>query len=31
MDLIKKDFFFEDVSKLKGVGSQLTKYLKKKK
>ena len=31
MDLIKKDFFFEDVSKIKGVGSQLTKYLKKKK
>jgi ATP-dependent DNA helicase RecG len=31
MTLIKKDFIFEDVSKLKGVGTQLSKYLKKKK
>ncbi len=28
---MKKDFIFNDVSKLKGVGAQLTKYLKKKK
>ena len=28
---MKKDFIFEDVKKLKGVGSQLSKYLKKKK
>jgi ATP-dependent DNA helicase RecG len=28
---MKKDFIFEDVNKLKGVGPQLTKYLKKKK
>ncbi len=31
MNLQKKDFFFEDVNKLKGVGHQLSKYLKKKK
>ena len=31
MTLIKKDFIFEDVCKLKGVGTQLSKYLKKKK
>ena len=31
MDLIKKDFIFENVGKLKGVGQQLSKYLKKKK
>ena len=31
MDLLKKDFIFENVSKLKGVGNQLSKYLKKKK
>ena len=32
MDIIKnKNFIFENVNKLKGVGSQLTKYLKKKK
>ena len=31
MNLIKKDFIFEEVSKLKGVGIQLSKYLKKKK
>ena len=30
MNLIKKDFIFEEVSKLKGVGEQLSKYLKKK-
>ena len=29
MDLIKKDFIFQDVNKLKGVGEQLSKYLKK--
>jgi ATP-dependent DNA helicase RecG len=28
---MKKDFIFEDVNKLKGVGSQLSKYLKRKK
>ncbi len=28
---MKKDFIFEDISKLKGVGPQLSKYLKKKK
>ena len=28
---MKKDFIFNDVSKLKGVGTQLSKYLKKKK
>ena len=27
----KKDFIFQDVNKLKGVGLQLTKYLKRKK
>ena len=26
----KKDFIFQDVNKLKGVGPQLSKYLKKK-
>ena len=31
MNLIKKDFIFEEVNKLKGVGIQLSKYLKKKK
>ena len=31
MKLLKKDFFFEDVSNLKGVGQQLSKYLRKKK
>jgi len=31
MDLIKKDFIFQDVNKLKGVGEQLSKYLKNKK
>ena len=31
MDLIKKDFIFDDVNRLKGVGKQLSKYLKKKK
>ena len=31
MDLIKKNFIFSDVIKLKGVGQQLSKYLKKKK
>ena len=31
MDLLKKEFIFEDVSKLKGVGIQLSKYLKRKK
>ena len=31
MNLQKKDFIFEDVNKLKGVGHQLSKYLKKKK
>ena len=31
MNLIKKDFIFESVSNLKGVGNQLTKYLKKRK
>ena len=30
MDLKKKDFIFEDVNKLKGVGKQLSKYIKKK-
>ena len=28
---MKKDFIFNDVNKLKGVGPQLSKYLKKKK
>ncbi len=31
MTLLKKDFIFQDVNNLKGVGSQLSKYLKKKK
>ena len=31
MDLLKKDFIFQDVNKLKGVGQKLSKYLKKKK
>ena len=31
MNLLKKDFFFQDVNKLKGVGIQLSRYLKKKK
>ena len=31
MNLLKKDFIFKDVNKLKGVGPQLSKYLKKKK
>ena len=30
MNLIKKDFIFQNVNRLKGVGSQLSKYLKKK-
>ncbi len=30
MNLLKKDFFFQDVNKLKGVGIQLSRYLKKK-
>ncbi len=30
MGLLKKDFILQDVSKLKGVGPQLSKYLKKK-
>ena len=31
MDFLKKDFIFQDVNKLEGVGLKLTKYLKKKK
>ncbi|MDB9752374.1 ATP-dependent DNA helicase RecG [Pelagibacteraceae bacterium] len=31
MNFIKKDYIFNDISKLKGVGQQLSKYLKKKK
>ena len=31
MDLLKKDFIFSDVNKLKGVGKQLSKYLRNKK
>ena len=31
MNLIKKEYIFDDVSKLKGVGERLSKYLKKKK
>ena len=31
MSLVKKDFIFQDVEKLKGIGSQLSKYLKKRK
>ncbi len=30
MDFLKKDFIFKDVNKLKGVGTQLSKYLKNK-
>ena len=30
MDLLKKDFIFNDIDKLKGVGPKLSKYLKKK-
>ena len=29
MDLLKKDFIFNDIDKLKGVGPKLSKYLKK--
>ena len=31
MSVLKKEFIFQDVNKLKGVGPQLSKYLKKKK
>ena len=31
MSIIKKNFIFQDINKLKGVGIQLSKYLKKKK
>ena len=31
MDFLKKNFIFQDVNKLEGVGPKLTKYLKKKK
>ena len=31
MNLLNKDFIFKDINKLKGVGPQLTKYLKRKK
>ena len=31
MSLIKKDFIFNDIKKLKGIGQQLSKYLKKRK
>ncbi len=31
MNLIKKDFIFQDIGKLKGIGPKLSKYLKKKK
>lgn len=31
MSLIKKDFIFQEVNKIKGVGTQLSKYLKQKK
>ena len=31
MSLTKKEFFFDDINKLKGVGSQISKYLKKRK
>ena len=31
MDLLNKEFIFEEVNKLKGVGPKLSKYLKKKK
>ena len=30
MDLLKKDFIFQDVKKIKGVGEKLSKYLRKK-
>ena len=30
MNLLKKDFIFQDVNKLDGVGEKLSKYLKKK-
>ena len=30
MSLIKKDFIFQEVNKIKGVGTQLSKYLKQK-
>ena len=31
MTLLKKDFLFQEINKLKGVGPKLTKYLKIKK
>ena len=31
MTILKKDFVFQDINKLKGVGPVLTKYLKKRK
>ena len=31
MNILKKDFIFKDINKLKGVGPQLSKYLKKRK
>ena len=31
MALFKKEYIFQDVNRLKGVGNQLSKYLKKKK
>ena len=31
MDLMKKDFNFQDINKINGVGNQLSKYLKQKK
>ena len=31
MSLLKKEFILQDVNKLRGVGPQLSKYLKKKK
>ena len=31
MELTKKDYIFQDIKKLKGIGVQLSKYLKKKK
>ena len=30
MELTKKDYIFQDIKKLKGIGVQLSKYLKKK-
>ena len=30
MNFLKKDFIFQDVNKIKGVGEKLSKYLKKK-